>query len=298
MDLDAVADELYALTPDAFTAARTAREKEAKADGDKDLAAQIHALAKPNQVAWLANQLAREHEDELRPLLELGAGLRDAEGALTGDQLRDFTRQKRQLVSALVQQARRLSSRAGRKVSDDTARGLEDTLNAGLADAGAAELLLAGRLTTSLQHSGFGPVIGGSPADSPSGSKPKAVAAPTPKRTGARTSVEERQAQRLAAAEAALEEAEAEAAEAEQALDEARLEMQHAEDAATEAKYDVERLQQELERATAEQTRAEKEHRQLRKVFERADLAARGAGRRTEKAREAHQRILDQQPSG
>ncbi len=294
MDLDPVADELYALLPEEFTAARTTREKEAKASGDKELAAQIHGLAKPNQVAWLANQLARQHGDELRPLLELGAGLRDAEGSLTGDQLRDFTRQKRLLVSALVQQARQLASRAGRKVSDDTARGLEDTLNAGLADPVAAELLLAGRLTTTLQHSGFGSVSGGSVADS-SAQRPKPAAAPSPQRSGRATSEEDRQAQRLAAADTALDEAQAEAEEAEQALDEARLEMQHAEDAATEAKYDVERLQEELERATAEQTRAEKEHRQLRKVFERADLAARGAGRRTEKARENRQRILDQQ---
>ncbi len=43
MDLDAVADELYALWPAEFTAARTAREKEARAEGDKALAAQIKA---------------------------------------------------------------------------------------------------------------------------------------------------------------------------------------------------------------------------------------------------------------
>jgi hypothetical protein len=293
VDLDTVADELYALSPEEFTAARTAREKEAKGSGDKELAAQIHALGKPNQAAWLANQLARQHGDELRPLLDLGAGLREAEGSLTGDQLRDFTRQKRQLVAALVQQARRLASRAGRKVSDDTVRGLEDTLNAGLADPAAAELLLAGRLSSTLQHTGFGPAGSADTDTSAKVSSGQPAPAPAAKRTGTRTSEEERQAQRLAAAERALEEAEAEAAEAEQALDDARLDMQHAEDAATEAKYEVERLQEELERAIVEQSRAEKEHRQLRKVFERADLAARGAGRRTEQARALRQRLLD-----
>jgi hypothetical protein len=292
VDRDAVADELYALPPEEFTAARTAREKEAKASGDKDLAAQIHALGKPNQVAWLANQLSREHGDELRPLLELGAGLREAEGSLTGDQLREFTRRKRQLISALVQQARRLASRAGRKVSDDTARGLEETLNAGLADPDAAEALVAGRLTTALQHTGFGPVSGLPTASAPAAKQKARVAAP--KRSATPTSEEERRTQRLAAADSALDEAEAEAEEAAQARDEARLEMQNAQDVATEARYDVERLHEELERATAEQTRAEREYRQLKKLFERADLAAKGAERRTEKARESRQRLIEQ----
>src|SRR4051812_36930544 len=128
MDLDSVSAELYGLSPEEFTAARTAREKEAKAAGDKELAAGIHALAKPNQVAWLANQLARQQQAELQALLDLGAGLRDAADTLTGDQLREFTRQKRQLVGALVQQGRSLASGVGRKVSLDTARALEETL--------------------------------------------------------------------------------------------------------------------------------------------------------------------------
>jgi len=51
VDLDTVADELYGLPPEEFTAARTAAEKEAKAAGEMELAAQIRTLAKPNQVA-------------------------------------------------------------------------------------------------------------------------------------------------------------------------------------------------------------------------------------------------------
>jgi hypothetical protein len=70
------------------------------------LAAQIHQLTKPNLVAWLANQLARERADEIRPLLELGVALREATATLSGQQLRELSRQQRQLVYALVQQAR------------------------------------------------------------------------------------------------------------------------------------------------------------------------------------------------
>lgn len=155
MDIDTVADELYALTPEEFTGARTAREKEAKAAGDKALAAAIHQLGKPNLVAWLANQLVRERGDDVRPLLELGAALREATAALSGPDLRELSRQQHQVVYALVQQAKSLARAQGRKVSPDTERGLEDSLHAALADEVAAEQLLAGRLTTSLQRIGF-----------------------------------------------------------------------------------------------------------------------------------------------
>jgi hypothetical protein len=155
VDVESVSDELYGLPLDDFTPARNEREKQAKAAGEKDLAAQIHQLTKPNLVAWLANQLARERVDEIRPLLELGAALREATATLSGQQLRELSRQQRQLVYALVQQARRLANAAGRKVSEDTARGLEDTLRAALVDPHAAEALVAGRLTEGMQNSGF-----------------------------------------------------------------------------------------------------------------------------------------------
>lgn len=45
---------------DEFIPTRSVREKQARSDGDKDAAAQIHELAKPNLVGWLANQLVRE----------------------------------------------------------------------------------------------------------------------------------------------------------------------------------------------------------------------------------------------
>ncbi|MBA2554973.1 MAG: hypothetical protein H0V10_15035, partial [Geodermatophilaceae bacterium] len=77
MELDAVAAELYALDPAEFTATRTEREKQAKADGDKELAKQIHQLRKPTVTAWLANLLARERPDSLRPLTELGGQLQE-----------------------------------------------------------------------------------------------------------------------------------------------------------------------------------------------------------------------------
>lgn len=157
MDLDTVADELYALDPAEFTATRTQLEKRARADGDKELARQIHQLRKPTVTAWLANLLARERPDSLRPLTELGGQLREAQQTLHGDALRQLSRQRHQLVHALVREARELAAGAGQKVTEQVARELEQTLEAALADPAAAEVILAGRLTTGLQHAGFGP---------------------------------------------------------------------------------------------------------------------------------------------
>ena len=59
MDLESTAAELYGLAPGDFVAARTAAEKQARAEGDRELAGKIRALGKPTAAAWVANQLVR-----------------------------------------------------------------------------------------------------------------------------------------------------------------------------------------------------------------------------------------------
>jgi hypothetical protein len=155
VDIDAEADELYGLTPEQFTPARNARAKEAKSGGDKELAAQIGALRKPSVVAWLANSLSRQRPDEIGAMLDLGEALREASATLSGPELRELSRQRHQLVYAMVQQARALAAETGRRVTDDVARGLEETLTAALTSAGAGELLRRARLTEGLVPGGF-----------------------------------------------------------------------------------------------------------------------------------------------
>ena len=119
-DIEEVADELYGLPPEEFTAARTQFEKEAKAAGDREVAARIHALAKPTVTAWLANQLVRGHRDEVESFLQLGAGLREATRNLAGDELRALSRQRNELVDALVEHAREVARAAGRSVTEES----------------------------------------------------------------------------------------------------------------------------------------------------------------------------------
>ncbi len=155
VDFDTVADELYSLPPEEFTAVRTTREKEAKAAGDIDLAGQIRKLTRPNAVGWLVNQLVRRHPAEVAPLLELGHDLREAAARGSGDRLRELSTLQRRLISELVEEARQPARDAERTVSADTARGVAETLRAALADAAAAQQLLAGRLTGALFRSGL-----------------------------------------------------------------------------------------------------------------------------------------------
>jgi hypothetical protein len=149
------ADVLYGLPRDEFTAARAERAKQARADGDPEGAAVIGRMPKPSVVAWLANQLARQYPEEIRPLLELGESLRRATADLDAARLSELSRQQRQVVSELTAQARKLAAGAGQSVSDSTLRGLEDTLHAALADGQAAEELVRGQLAAGLSRAGF-----------------------------------------------------------------------------------------------------------------------------------------------
>ena len=144
-DVGAVADELYGLPLDEFTAARNEHATLVRAGGDGPAAKAISQLAKPSKVAWLANQLVRQHRDEIWALLELGDSMRQATASLDAVALREASRQQHQIVYGLVRQAGRLANAAGQVMSDSIARGLADTLHAALADEQAARQLAQGR---------------------------------------------------------------------------------------------------------------------------------------------------------
>ncbi len=151
-----MADELYGLSLEDFVATRTARVKQARTEGDRPLADLIGSLRKPTVAGWLTNQLVRSHRDEMDLLLDLGRELRDVMADVGGAELRDLTKQRYQLVSALVQAARALARKRGRPASDDVAQSVRATLEATLADDESAELVTAGRLVDALAVSGFG----------------------------------------------------------------------------------------------------------------------------------------------
>jgi hypothetical protein len=162
-DLQEVIDDLYARTPEEFTAARDELAKELKADGDAERAKAVRALRKPVRSAWAINRLVREDRDAVQELIAAGERLRAAQRrALSGggaDELRERSDERRKLVGGLVQRAAGLLGDG-----EPPAPAIEDigaTLEAASIDDAAASAVLEGRLTKPLQRpAGFGDVVG------------------------------------------------------------------------------------------------------------------------------------------
>ena len=150
MDVESVTDELYSLPRDEFTAARNAAVKQAREQGRRELAEQIGALRRPSTAAWLANQLSRAHPGDIRALVALGDGLREAQRRLQGEQLRRLSQQRHELVHALVQQAQALARAVGQPFSEAINRELGNTFTAAVNSSTAAQALAGGRLTSAL----------------------------------------------------------------------------------------------------------------------------------------------------
>jgi hypothetical protein len=146
--------ELYQLPPSAFIAARNARAK----GGDKTFAAAVRPLIKPSPAAWLAGQLSRQYENEFEQAISTGTELRDAQGADDRSRITELDKQRRALVTELVDRARAIASDAGVKPSATVMNEVAQTINAALADDDAAAAVRSGLLVRALQSTGLEPV--------------------------------------------------------------------------------------------------------------------------------------------
>lgn len=185
LDEAQVLDELYGVPPEDFTRTRNERAAQAKASGDRELAARIQQLRKPTVSAWAVNMLVRLHGDEVAGLLSLGAQLREAQATLSGNALRQLSRQRSQVVSALGRRARGMAAELGHRLSESAASEVDQTLQTALVDPAAARTVRAGRMTAPLSYTGLGPLphadmpgvipsapISDAPADTPNGGPP------------------------------------------------------------------------------------------------------------------------------
>ncbi|MEZ0581018.1 hypothetical protein [Nocardioides sp. MH1] len=150
-DLLDIADDLYALTPGEFTAARDAKVKELKGT---DLAGPVKALKRPGIAAWVVNLLVRREGDQVDQLLNVGAALREAQAAMSAGELRALTKQRRQVTAAVAHQARHLAAEAGHKVTQAVADQVEATLTAAMIDEECGRAVRSGLLVAPLQSNG------------------------------------------------------------------------------------------------------------------------------------------------
>jgi uncharacterized protein YhaN len=150
-ELVEIADELYALPLGEFTAARDAKAKELKGT---DLAAPVKSLKKPSLAAWVVNLLVRRDAEQVDQVLSLGTALREAAAGMDGEELRNLTRQRRQLTAAVTTGARSLAASAGVKVTQAVADQVEATLTAAMVDERCSEAVRSGLLVTALSSTG------------------------------------------------------------------------------------------------------------------------------------------------
>lgn len=149
-----IADDLYALPLADFTPARDALAKEHKAD--KALAAAIKGLRKASVAAWVVNLLVRRDPDQVDQVLAVGEALRDAQENLDATQLREFTKQRRQLTASVTTAARRMAREEGVRTTQSVADQVEATLTAAMLEPDAARAVRSGLLVTALSATGLG----------------------------------------------------------------------------------------------------------------------------------------------
>ena len=283
MDIAAVADELYGLPPDQFTASRNERAKACRAGGDRELGTQVAALRKPSTAAWVVNQLARHRRDELGQLIELGAALRAAHLDLQAERLRDLSDQRHRVVAALARAGGALAAEQGHAVSDAVRQEVEQTLEAALADPAAAQAVSSGRLVSGLSYAGLGDVGAAVAAGGDQPVRRPGCPHGRPGGPGPANEHQQRLAREVAAAETAAAAATRAAEDATRQLDAASEQVRDAVRGHDEAQARVQELHDELRSAQEDVTDAASELRRVQRArveaSRRAETAAREAAR-------------------
>ena len=290
MDVEQIADDLYGLPPPEFTAAREQAAARARASGDAVTADRVHRLRRPTLAAWLVNLLVREHPQEVRALLELASGLREAQARLDGDQLRELTQRRRAVVAALTGQAGQAATRAGLSVGEGPLNELEQVLHTALTDPEAADAVASGRLT-STRNPGGAAAPGPGLRAGPPASRPRAPAR-APDRTAQERSAQERTRQLTQAQQLSADAAE-QARAAEATAGQAREQLDRASGQRQRLREQIEQLSEQLDRLRTDERRAAAAERDARSRVESTDREARRARGR---ARDAADRLrhLDQ----
>ncbi|MEO6512217.1 MAG: hypothetical protein ABIO16_14560 [Nocardioides sp.] len=291
-DLLDIADELYGLPMADFTPARDAKVKELKGT---DLAAPVKALKKPTAAAWVVNMLVRHETEQVDQILAVGAALRDAAESLDGKELRELTRQRRQLTSAVTTRARGVASSLGVKVTQAVADQIEGSLTAAMLDPDCAKALRSGLLVAPLSATGVGESAAGAAVAVPEAlgfsatSAPPVAAAPTGRPDLKVVPDPDAEAKKLAAAEALLQAA----TTAEEA---ARATYDEADGAVTELEARTMQIQGEIDELRRKLADLEESVEQVEEELDEAEdtrTEARTELRRAEQAREQAESARD-----
>lgn len=295
MDLIGVSTELYGLDPAEFTASRNALAKQARAEGDRDLADQIKNLRKPSTAAWAVNLLARHHPETVADLLDLGAALQQAQHSLDGERLRELGRERRLLTRTVVDQAQSLAAGAGNDLGAAVRSQVEQTVRAAITDADAGTAIADGRLTEALTATGWPATDAASLLAAPPSPRPAAERAPDKQTRERQTKGKQTSARADRQRERALAEARGELRDADRAIRAAQEDLRkstHRLSGLTQRHQGVEETAEDLRRRLrkVEQQVAELDD-DLRAAQERSDDAERREQEGRDAAEQARQKI-------
>jgi hypothetical protein len=284
MDLGGVADELYGLPPGAFIAARDERATALRED-DRALADAVKTLRRPSPAAAAVNLLVRDRD--LDDLLALGERLRAAQESADRQGITALARERRDLLRTLSARAGELAeAAAGRALSAAVLDEVAETLQAAMADPGAAAAVRSGRLLRALESVGFEPVDLDGAVAAPEGGAtaprrgrrtgPRAVTDPDAELRRARRDTDEILADARAAvarAEDGIRELAERAAEVDRHRDEREAEVADLEERLRDARRGLGEAERELQRLDrdrgAAERRADRARDALRKAEER-----------------------------
>jgi hypothetical protein len=158
MDLADAADELYRLTPDAFTERRQELVRQAREAGDRALATEIGKLRRPTVSAWLINRLVQDGETAFQDLSGFAAEFRAAHRNLDGEAIRQLAPRRQALLNSLTDLVAATAARSGKPATDAVLREVRETLEAAVADEQAEQAVRTGQLVRALSYAGFGEV--------------------------------------------------------------------------------------------------------------------------------------------
>ena len=222
--MDEIADRLYALPPEEFTAARNQAERELRQAGEREQADRVKALRKPSAAAGAVNRLVRSHRDQVEAFLDAAAKLRDAQFARKGD-------------LAVAAEAERV---ALDQLVDLGGESVRASLQAAAVDDEVARDLLAARLVREPEPAGFGTLLAHAEAATASSA---AKAKPRSRRTPGRSKPDDSVARaRLQEARKILRATEMEEQQAQQHWAQTKSELEKAQAAVEKAQGKLDRL--------------------------------------------------------
>lgn len=147
-------EDLLAVPPKEFTAARNALVADLRRAGKSAEATAAGKLRKPTLPVWVVNQVARRHARDVKALVAAADDLRRASLG-HGGSLQETTARHQAGLRALLRRAEQVLDGAGYRQSADVMLRVSNTLLGAAADPAGRSELVRGRLTEELRPPGL-----------------------------------------------------------------------------------------------------------------------------------------------